>query len=320
MNKKEHPDLMYDKIVLAANLYYKSNLSQREIAQRLNVSRPWVSKLLSRAEDLGIVKIKIDSPISGIPLLESQLQQKYDLKHAGVIDTSDSSRDYLAMAAASYFVSKIQPEDSIGIGWGTAITRFLKQLPSLHLPSTIIAPMAGSFGVSFETLPNYNALQMAEKTGGTANILHVPAFCSSSKEYETLIANEHTKDMISMAEHSDIILTGIGTFSSSFLTRYHILSDTDINSFKQAGAIGDILLQFLDKDGNCVHTDLTERLIIADIFRARKNARCVIAIAEGLEKLNIIHTVLSLHLVDSFFTSQETASALLKLCDSSSIQ
>ena len=41
MNKKEHPDLMYDKIVLAANLYYKSNLSQREIAQRLNVSRPW---------------------------------------------------------------------------------------------------------------------------------------------------------------------------------------------------------------------------------------------------------------------------------------
>lgn len=67
MNKNEHPDLMYDKIVLVANLYYKNNLSQREIANRLNISRPWVSKLLSRAEDLGIVKIKIDSPISGIP-------------------------------------------------------------------------------------------------------------------------------------------------------------------------------------------------------------------------------------------------------------
>lgn len=318
MNKKDQPDFMYDKIVLAANLYYKNNLSQREIAQRLNISRPWVSKLLSRAEDLGIVKIKIDSPVSGIPLLESRLQEKYNLNYAGVIDTSDSSRDYLAMAAASHFVSKVRPKDSIGIGWGTSMTRFLKHLPPLYLPTTMIVPMAGSFGVSFETLPNYNALQMAKKIGGTANILHVPAFCSSKKEFETLISNKHTMEMISMAEHSDIILTGIGTFSSSFLTRYHILSDQDIDSFKQAGAIGDILLQFLDKDGNCVHTDLTQRLIVADIFRAKKNARCVIAIAEGLDKLDIIHTVLSLHLVDSFFTSEETACALLQLYDPSS--
>lgn len=318
MNKKDHSDFMYDKIVLAASLYYKSNLSQREIAQRLNISRPWVSKLLSRAEDLGIVRIKIDSPVSGIPELESKLREKYSLNYAGVIETSDSSRDYLAMAAANYFVSKIRPKDSIGIGWGTAVTRFLKHLPPLHLPDTTTVPMAGSFGVSFETLPNYNALQMAEKLGGTANILHVPAFCSSREEFETLISNEHTRAMISMAEHSDIILTGIGTFSSSFLTRYHILSDEDVDHFKQAGAIGDILLQFLDKSGNCVHTDLTERLIIADIFRAKRNARCIIAIAEGFEKLDIIHTVLSLHLVDSFFTNQETASALLQLCNSSS--
>ena len=72
MNKNEHPDLMYDKIVLVANLYYKNNLSQREIANRLNISRPWVSKLLSRAGDVGIVKIKIDSPNSGIPHLEEK--------------------------------------------------------------------------------------------------------------------------------------------------------------------------------------------------------------------------------------------------------
>ena len=56
MAKKETDDLMYNKILLAANLYYKNHFSQQEIAKRLNVSRPWVSKLLAKALELGIVK------------------------------------------------------------------------------------------------------------------------------------------------------------------------------------------------------------------------------------------------------------------------
>ena len=52
MNKKDNTELMLDKMVLVANLYYRSKLSQQDIAQKLNISRPWVSKLLSRAEEL----------------------------------------------------------------------------------------------------------------------------------------------------------------------------------------------------------------------------------------------------------------------------
>lgn len=80
MAKKETDDLMYNRILLAANLYYKNHFSQQEIAKRLNVSRPWVSKLLSKALELGIVKITIDSPLSGDSDLEEALQQKYNLQ------------------------------------------------------------------------------------------------------------------------------------------------------------------------------------------------------------------------------------------------
>ena len=73
MAKKETDDLMYNKILLAANLYYKNHFSQQEIAKRLNVSRPWVSKLLAKALELGIVKITIDSPLSG----DSDLKKPY---------------------------------------------------------------------------------------------------------------------------------------------------------------------------------------------------------------------------------------------------
>lgn len=313
MKINENKNIMEDKILLAANLYYKNHLSQQEIAKRLNVSRPWVSKLLSKAQDLGIVKVHINSPISGNSTLEAQLMESYGIPYVKVIPENQSSKDYIALAAVNYFISQIQPNDVIGIGWGNAISRFIDELVPLHMPDTQTVPLAGSFGTTFETLPNYSSIQLAEKLEGTANVLHAPAFCSSKEEYEALISNQTTKGLLTMAEHADIIVTGIGTFAASFLTRYHILSDADIQKLKDADAIGDIAMQFLSKDGRPIDLDLTRHLIKADIFKAKKNARSVLSIAEGREKAEIIHTVLSLHLVDAFFTSEETALALLYL-------
>lgn len=313
MKKQENETLMQDKILLAANLYYKNHLSQQEIAKRLNVSRPWVSKLLSKAQDLGIVKIEINSPLSGIPLLERQLIEAYGISHARVIPQAQTAKDYVALAAVGYFISQIQPKDTIGIGWGNAVSRFLHELIPLHMPDTQTVPLAGSFGTTFETLPNYSSIQLAKKLQGSANVLHAPAFCSSKEEYEALISNQAAKKLLTMGEHADLIVTGIGTFAASFLTRYHILSDMDIQKLKQANAIGDIAMQFLSKDGRPIDLDLTRHLIKADIFKAKQNARCVLSIAEGKEKAEIIHTVLSLHLVDAFFTTEETALTLLHL-------
>lgn len=107
------------------------------------------------------------------------------------------------------------------------------------------------------------------------------------------------------------MINGIGSFHSSFLTRHHILSDESIKELKQYDAVGDFALQFLSKDGNTINTELTKNLIKADVFKIADHARCVIAIAEGLEKTEIIHAVLSRHLVTAFFTNKETALSLL---------
>lgn len=58
-------------------------------------------------------------------------------------------------------------------------------------------------------------------------------------------------------------------------------------------AIGDISLQFLTSDSKLVETELTERIIRADIFKASKHARVSIGIAEGTYKKDIIHSALS---------------------------
>lgn len=314
MKKLENNDAMLDRITLIATLYYKDKLSQQEIAKKLNISRPWVSKLLTRAEELGIVKIEIESPILGNTQLEQQLCDKYQLEYASVIDNSDTSKDYLSMAAVNYFISQIKPTDVIGVAWGNAVSRFIRHIHPLKFSDIQIVPLAGSFGASFDTLPNYNVIQLANLTGGKSHLLHFPAFCSSKEEYETLSSNPKVQSTLNLAENPDIIITGIGTFETSFLTRHDILSADEVAQLKDAGAIGDISLQFLTSDSKLVETELTERIIHADIFKASKHARVSIGIAEGTYKKDIIHSALSLHLINSFLLPKKQR--LLCLTDS----
>ena len=310
MSKRESPDAMLDKMVLAATLYYKEKLSQQEIAKRLNVSRPWVSKLLSRAEDLGIVKIEIVSPLSGNSELERKLCEKYGLQHAGVADKKD--RDYVSLAAAQHFVAQLESNDVVGIGWGDAISRFLRELTPLHLPNVHTVPLAGSFGATKETLPNYHAIELARKLGGQPHLLHLPAFCGSQEEYDLLSESQMWNELRHMGEHADLAAVGIGTLFSSFLTRNQVLSEGEQKELAKAGAVGDVILHFLNEEGESVETELTKRLLRVDIAEVKKHARTVIAIAEGLEKLPVIRAALRCGLADSFFTDTETAEALLK--------
>ena len=181
----------------------------------------------------------------------------------------------------------------------------------MQLPDTNVVPLAGSFGTTFETLPNYSALKLAERIQGSAGVLHAPAFCSSKEEYKALSQNENTQSVLSQAENSDIVINGIGSFHSSFLTRHHILSDESIKELKQYDAVGDFALQFLSKDGNTINTELTKNLNMADVNNYANLAHKKSAIAECLEKTEIIRAVLSRHLVTAFFTDKETALSLL---------
>ena len=161
--KPKASDPMLDKIILTAQLYYNNHFSQQEIADRLHISRPWVSKLLNKAQEMGFVKISIDTPISGIPSIEERLKERYPVSLIRVVKAPDQNHNYVALSAANYFVSQVQNNDTIGIGWGNAISQFIQELTPLSTKNVKVIPMAGSFGATFETLPNYSAIELAKK-------------------------------------------------------------------------------------------------------------------------------------------------------------
>lgn len=312
-NKSVLQDPLFPKMLLTATLYYKEKLSQQEIAQQLNISRPWVSKLLKRAEEAGIVRIEVLSPYTGNTELEQTLCEKYRLQHCAIAHGQDPDLGRSAQDAAEYFLSLLQPEDTIGVGWGTSVSRLISRVEPRSFPNVRIVPLAGSFGNTISHFPNFSALRLSEILGGEACVLHTPALCASREEYDLLTANEATRTVLHRAEHADILLLGIGAFADSVSPQYGVFGPDEIQALRSQNAIGDVALQYLSADGQPIDIPATQQLIKADIFKASANARASIGIAAGLQKVRTIDAALKLHLVNALFTNEETALALLGL-------
>src|SRR5437868_2059333 len=70
-----------------STLYYLDGKTQQDIADRLRLGRPRVSRLLQEALELGIVQISIASPAEPHTRLGGRLEAVYGLEEALVVDT-----------------------------------------------------------------------------------------------------------------------------------------------------------------------------------------------------------------------------------------
>ena len=113
-------------IARVARLYYESGLKQPEIARRLQLSQPKVSRLLKQAVDRDIVRITVRVPVGVHAELEEGLESTYGLLEAVVVETSAIDEAHLMRdlghAAAFHLETTIQPGDVIGISsWSASL-------------------------------------------------------------------------------------------------------------------------------------------------------------------------------------------------------
>ncbi|HCX95992.1 MAG TPA: hypothetical protein DHU26_03190, partial [Spirochaetaceae bacterium] len=119
INQKEI-DLAYR----CADLYHNHDASEFEISQKLDISRPKVSRLLALARDLGIITISIKPPeLFNQIELERSLTAQYHLQNVLIGIPKDNTDASIQSAIASRFLEAFQnllkPDIRIGIGVGS---------------------------------------------------------------------------------------------------------------------------------------------------------------------------------------------------------
>src|SRR5687768_14973319 len=138
-------------LATVASLYYKKNYSQSEIGLRLEMSSSTVSRLLNEAHEKGIVQIYIQMPIPRDLELEQALIERFGLKDAYVLQTSEEATDDtllrgIGQLAATYLgrvIETLSPGSSIGVAWGAGVQAAVSALPDNYAQNIDVVQLVG---------------------------------------------------------------------------------------------------------------------------------------------------------------------------------
>jgi DNA-binding transcriptional regulator LsrR (DeoR family) len=303
-----------------SSLYYAEHQTQQEIADRLGISRPVISRLLQEAHNRGIVQITVAAP-GGLHLdLERHLESQFGLAAAQVVDVDrdasrspDKLRRAIGAAAASYLARTVQSGETIGLAWGTTLDAMVQAMSPLTRSGVSVVQTLGGIGP-----PDANAYaaevvrRLAQLLGATPVLLPAPGVVATRTVRDALQRDHHVRTALAQLDRLDAIYVGIGSLRSNPVLRDgRSLPPGIYKELRAAGAVGDIALRFFDHAGAPVRSSLDDRIlgITAEQLRATKR---VVAMAGGPDKVDAIHAALMAGLVDVLITDSATAATIAR--------
>ena len=300
-----------------STLYYIGQQTQQQIADRMRLSRPRVSRLLAEAQERGIVQITIAPPTGLYTDLESRIEAEFELEEALVVDfdgrqSEEMLRRQIGAAAAEYLMRTLQPGDAVGLAWGTTLEAMVQSMPRRPTENVRVIQTLGGIGPpDHEAYAASLARRLAALLGAASVLLPAPAIVANTAVRDALRADPHVQAALHQLDALDLIFVGIGSLASNaVLTDGQSLPAGSYDELQRAGAIGDIALRFFDASGRFVRTSLDDRILGITADQLRRHGR-VVAVAGGKTKVQAIRAALKARAVNVLITDQTTARALV---------
>lgn len=309
-------------MVRAARLYYEQNQMQAAVAVQLGVSRPTVSRLLARAQEKGIVEVRIHDPLSAEVELSTRLRDVLGLEAVvvvpGLANSPELLRRRLGSAAARYLRDTMTSDDILGVGWGRTLLEVAAACTSL--PDGLrLVPLLGGMG---QVSPSFQVHEIMRRFGecGTLSwsVLYVPAVVDEREARLALLRSRDVKQIASEWNVLTAAVVGIGDVDLDSDVRHLFdgyLSDAGRAAMRRAGAIGDVCMRFFTAAGEPV-PEAMPGVIGIEAGTIRSTPR-VIAVAGGVSKIPAIIGAARGRYIKSLITDEATAKAILERQQSS---
>jgi len=302
--------------VRAAWLYYVEGLTQAEVSKKLGVNRIMITRLLSEARSRGEVIIRIKSDLAPLMKIQRKLEDRFRLQEAVVAPLSDTESDptRAIAAVAGGFVSELMTNNlTVGVGWGRTLHAMLPFVEGKKLDGVRIVSLLGGIAQARRFNPAEFAWQFAELFDAEGFLVPAPALVDSAQTKHALLEHCGLDQVLQMAETCDVALVscgGISTLTTSF--RLGHVSEAERQSLIEAGTVGDILYNFLDKDGHSVDHPVNARAMSPSIERLIRIKKKVL-ISGGMEKTEMILATLKALRPSTLITDELTALRLLEM-------
>lgn len=245
------------RLAHVARRYYLEDWKQSDIALELGVSRPLVSRMLSEARELGVVKITICQPEAEAAALLDKLRLSSSIQGGILVEDGgdDDTTNQLLSQGAVELLHQLGSR-CLGVGWGHLIGQlvtWLEQNPQPNSTVTHICPLVGNASIPARNYQsNENVRLMAQQLGATPHFLYLPALPESLEEKQLLCSTEVYRQIQLQWSRMDTALVNIGNYPSSpdfaSLVRYGSL-------LQQEHTCGRLLVYYFNEAGKVIQSE-----------------------------------------------------------------
>ncbi|QPM89474.1 sugar-binding transcriptional regulator [Pseudooceanicola algae] len=313
-NAEDGDRALKDDAARAAWLYYVGGLRQDRIAEEMGISRQRAQRLVARAMQDGLIRVRIDHPIGACLDLERQLVRRFGLKLARVAPSLGGQGDALKaltpVAAAEIERIFRAPDPAvIGLGTGRTLRAVVENMQSVegshHKVVSLIGNVAPDGSASFYEV----VMRFADCTGATHFPMSVPVMARDSDELSLYRSLPHVRSSRALAETAGTVIVGIGQMGDDApLFMDGFITAEELASLRAAGAAGEICGHVFDEQGRYLEHHVNGMLVGV---RVRSEGVNTICIAGGRSKIKALKAAVHGGLISALITDEVSAQQLL---------
>ncbi len=305
----------FELLARIAHSYYVDGLTQEVLGREFGLSRPKVQRLLDRARATKVVDIRIATPPWLHLDIERALRERFHLADVIVAPARRdpvAQREEVARGAARFLERRLADGSVVAVSHGRdtgEVPRFF--IPGRRMDVTFVSAMGGSPLADSPTNPNEIVSSLAARAGGQAVQLYAPAYVESVGMRDQLLRQSAVADTLRVAAGASMALVGIGgTDDDCTMVRSGCFSIEEIRRLRTAGAVGDVLGNYVDVTGSRLESAGTARLVGLSLEELRAVPTVVVVVSET-EKPFAILGVLRTGVVDVLVVDETNARFLL---------
>jgi DNA-binding transcriptional regulator LsrR (DeoR family) len=299
-----------DTVYQAARMYYLEDATQNEIATRLGVSRPTVSRLVSEARRAGLVRIEVVDPFQDETVaLAERLQVVLGLQAvhlAAVTHAATLGVDLADPVAAAVEGMRLAPGDAVLMSSGSTVHAIahgaMPPMPGVQLVPTV----GGQADPNQWFQTNEITRAAAERSGAIPTFLFAQALPSEALR-ASLDEDPAFQHVVGLWSRAKGAILGIG---APVVTRDAMARGLPVDDDVFDRATGDVCLNFTGPDGEPIEFPGSDRMVRTSrqVLAAVPHA---VGVAVGVVKVPSIISAVRGRLVNELVTDAATARALL---------
>ncbi len=307
-----------DPLLWASWLYYQEGMTQGAIADVMKASRPTVNAYLADARARGIVNIALSTDHMRSVSLARAFEEHFGLDSCLVVPTTGGARtliERLGNAGAGLVPRLVHSGDTVAISWGRTMLALALATRMDDVSDVTVVQATGGTIARIDYAPEACASRLADNIGARFVPLSAPAILSSRAARDLMMGEAVIAQQLAHLDKLNCVFFGASSLrpSSTIHASGFFESVFQQHDFYDQ-AVGSLVGQFIDAQGNPVSGPLSDRFIGLSLDALRRIPTRVL-IAGGVDKMQPILAALRGGFVSTLVIDSDTAEAILRVLD-----